>query len=92
LGSGAGSLRQEAPPISARTHWIGRRALNAGLNRQEPVTVTFGGLPFAKGGKSASLPDLENFTAATWDQIREDYLYPDGSLIGFGYDVDGIFG
>jgi hypothetical protein len=23
------------------------------------------------------------------DRIREDYLYPNGPLIGFGYDVDG---
>ena len=60
--------------------------LKAGLNRQEPVTVTLGGLPFSKGGKSASLPD---FTTATENLIRERYLYPNGSVIGFGYDVDG---
>ncbi|PKL62892.1 MAG: hypothetical protein CVV31_03520 [Methanomicrobiales archaeon HGW-Methanomicrobiales-2] len=63
--------------------------LKAGLNRQEPITITLGGLPFSKGGKSASLPDLENFTTAIEDRIQKDYLYPNGSLIGFGYDLDG---
>ncbi len=60
--------------------------LKAGLNKRNPVTITLGGLPFSKGGKSASLPA---FTAATKDLIWERYLYPNGSLIGFGYDVDG---
>lgn len=60
--------------------------LKAALNRQEPVTVTLGGLPPSKGGKSVP---LSSFTAATKDLIRERYLYPNGSLIGFGYDVDG---
>mgnify|MGYP000890506563 CR=1 FL=1 len=63
--------------------------LKVSLNKREPVTITLGGLPFSKGGKSASLPDLESFTAATKDLIRERYLYPNGSLIGFGYDLDG---
>lgn len=31
--------------------------LKAGLNRQEPVTVTLGGLPCSKGGRSTSLPN-----------------------------------
>ncbi len=60
--------------------------LKASLNRREPVTVTLGGLPFSKGGKGLN---LETFTAATGDLIREHYLYPNGSLIGFGYDIDG---
>ncbi|MCM2464724.1 hypothetical protein [Methanoculleus oceani] len=60
-----------------------------GLCDQGPITVTLGGLPFSKGGKSASLPDLENFTTAIEDRIQKDYLYPNGSLIGFGYDLDG---
>lgn len=60
--------------------------LKAGLNKREPVTITLGGLPFSKGGKSASLPE---FTTAMSDQIREHYLYPNGSLIGFSYDIDG---
>jgi hypothetical protein len=63
--------------------------LKAGLNKREPVTITLGGLPLSKGGKSASYPDLENFIAAMSDQIREHYLYPNGPVIGFGYDVDG---
>jgi len=60
--------------------------LKASLNQQEPVTVTLGGLPCSKGGKSVSLPD---FATAMGGQIRERYLYPNGSIIGFGYDVDG---
>jgi len=60
--------------------------LKAGLNRQEPVTVTLGGLPVSKGG--GGIP-LSTFTAATNNLIREHYLYPNGSLIGFGYDIDG---
>ena len=63
--------------------------LKASLNKREPVTITLGGLPFSKGGKTASLPDLEDFTTAIEDQIQKDYLYPNGSLIGFGHDVDG---
>ncbi len=60
--------------------------LKDGLNRQEPVTVTLGGLPLSKGGKGVP---LSSFTAATKSLIRERYLYPNGSLIDFGYDVDG---
>jgi len=60
--------------------------LKASLNKREPVIVTLGGLPISKGGKGAN---LEYFTAAMGDQIRERYLYPNGSLIGFGYDIDG---
>ncbi|WP_332448932.1 hypothetical protein [Methanoculleus sp.] len=60
--------------------------LKASLNQQEPFTVTLGGLPCSKGGKSVSLPD---FATAMGGQIRERYLYPNGSIIGFGYDVDG---
>jgi hypothetical protein len=63
--------------------------LKACLNKQEPVTITLGGLPLSKGGKSASYSDLENFTDAMGDLIGEHYLYPNGSLIGFGYDIDG---
>jgi len=58
-------------------------------HKQEPVTITLGGLPLSKGGKSASYSDLENFTDAMGDLIGEHYLYPNGSLIGFGYDIDG---
>jgi len=60
--------------------------LKAGLNRQEPVTITLGGLPSSKGGKG--IP-LSSFTTATESLIWERYLYPNGSLIGFGYDHDG---
>ena len=60
--------------------------LKAALNRQEPVTVTLGGLPFSKGGSGIS---FSVFTAATESLIRERYLYPNGSLIGYGYDIDG---
>ncbi|MCK9317131.1 hypothetical protein [Methanoculleus sp.] len=60
--------------------------LKAGLNRQEPVTITLGGLPSSKGGKGVP---LSSFTAATKSLIRERYLYPNGSLIGFGHDLDG---
>jgi hypothetical protein len=60
--------------------------LKSSLNRQEPVTITLGGLPFSKGGKGAN---LENFTAATKDLIWGHHLYPNGSLIGFSYDIDG---
>lgn len=63
--------------------------LKAGLNKREPVTITLGGLPFSKGGRNASYSDLENFTAATWGLMQEHYLYPNGPVIGFGYDVDG---
>ncbi|MEA2033910.1 MAG: hypothetical protein U9N40_00215 [Euryarchaeota archaeon] len=65
------------------------KILKASLNKREPVIITLGGLPFSKGGKSASLSDLDNFTTTTGDLIREHYLYPNGSVIGFGYDVDG---
>ena len=81
----AGRLRPSQPVFTE----LNVDHLKASLNRQEPVTVTLGGLPFSKGGKSASLPDLENFTTAIEDQIQKDYLYPNGSLIGFGYDLDG---
>ena len=60
--------------------------LKASLNKKEPITVTFGGLPFSKGGKGLN---LANFTAATKNLIWEHYLYPNGSLIDFGYDGDG---
>ncbi len=60
--------------------------LKASLNKREPVIVTFGGLPFSKGGKGLN---LANFTAATKNLIWEHYLYPNGSLIDFGYDGDG---
>ncbi|MCE5337338.1 MAG: hypothetical protein LLF90_01460 [Methanomicrobiaceae archaeon] len=63
--------------------------LKAGLNKREPVTIALGGLPLSKGGRNASYSDLENFTAATADLIREHYLYPNGPVIGFGYNVDG---
>lgn len=63
--------------------------LKAGLNKREPVTITLGGLPFSKGGRNASYSDLENFTAATWGLMQEHYLYPNGSLIGYGYGIDG---
>ena len=63
--------------------------LKASLNKREPVTITLGGLPSSKGGQNASYSDLENFKTATWDLIREHYLYPNGPVIGFGYDVDG---
>ncbi|WP_292365583.1 hypothetical protein [Methanoculleus sp. UBA208] len=63
----------------------GVERLKAALNRREPVTVTLGGLPISKGGKGIA---LSNFTTATEDLIRERYLYPNGSLIGFGYDID----
>ncbi|MCK9277631.1 MAG: hypothetical protein M0P22_06050 [Methanoculleus sp.] len=63
--------------------------LKASLNKRDPVTISLGGLPLSKGGRNASYSDLENFKTATWDQIREHYLYPNGSLISFGYDVDG---
>jgi len=60
--------------------------LKTALNKREPVTVTLGGLPFSKGGKGIA---LSAFTAATNDLIRERYLYPNGTLIGFGHDIDG---
>lgn len=63
--------------------------LKTGLNKREPVTITLGGLPSSKGGQNASYSDLENFKTATWDLVQEHYLYPNGSVIGFGYDVDG---
>lgn len=63
--------------------------LKASLNKREPVTITLGGPPSSKGGQNASYSDLENFKTATWDRIQERYLYPNGSVIGFGYDVDG---
>jgi len=74
---------QSSQPVFTK---LNTEHLKAGLNRQEPVTVTLGGLPFSKGGKGVSLPD---FTTATENLIRERYLYPNGSLIGFGYDIDG---
>ncbi|HOB18404.1 MAG TPA: hypothetical protein PKK74_06905 [Candidatus Methanoculleus thermohydrogenotrophicum] len=63
--------------------------LKASLNKREPVTITLGGPPSSKGGQNASYSDLENSKTATWDLIQERYLYPNGSVIGFGYDVDG---
>ena len=63
--------------------------LKSSLNKREPVTITLGGLPSSKGGQNASYSDLENFKTATWDLIQEHSLYPNGPVIGFGYDVDG---
>ena len=63
--------------------------LKTSLNKREPVTITLGGLPSSKGGQNASYSDLENFKTATWDLVQEHYLYPNGPVIGFGYDVDG---
>ncbi|MCK9277291.1 MAG: hypothetical protein M0P22_04295 [Methanoculleus sp.] len=63
--------------------------LKASLNKREPVTITLGGLPFSKGGKSASYSDLDNFTGASHDLMRERYLYPAGNVIGFGYGIEG---
>ena len=62
---------------------------NASLNEQDPVTIILGGLPSSEGGQNASYSDLETFKAATWNLIQERYLYPNGSVIGFGYDADG---
>ena len=78
----AGKLQSSRPAFTGQDV----EHLKASLNRQEPVTITLGGLPFSKGGKSAN---LENFTAATKDLIWGHYLYPNGSLIGFSYDIDG---
>jgi hypothetical protein len=77
-GTSAGEFQPSQPPFV--------EDLKVGLNRREPVTITFGALPFSKSGSRTSLAD---FTAATADQICERHLYPNGSLIGFGYDIDG---
>ncbi|WP_292520331.1 hypothetical protein [Methanoculleus sp.] len=88
-------LRDQGPAASAAKLQSSQPALTnlkivehlkAGLNRQEPVTITLGGLPSSKSGKSVP---LSSFTAATKDLIRERYLYPNGSLISFGHDIDG---
>ncbi|MDN5340700.1 MAG: hypothetical protein PWQ30_1809 [Euryarchaeota archaeon] len=78
----AGKLQSYQPALTR----LDVEHLKAGLNRQEPVTITLGGLPSSKGGKG--IP-LSSFTTATESLIWERYLYPNGSLIGFGYDHDG---
>ena len=83
-GAPAAELRPSQPVFTGP----GVEDFRAALNRQEPVTVTLGGLPSSKGGKGIALSD---FTAATESLIRERYLYPNGSLIGYGYDIDGYF-
>jgi hypothetical protein len=85
----AGSITPEISSKQPAFAELDLKHLKAALNKRELVTVTLGGLPFSKSGKSASLSDLENFTTAIGDQIRERYLYPNGSLIGFGYATDG---
>jgi hypothetical protein len=83
-GSATSAARlQSSQPVFA---WQEIEHLKASLNKKEPITVTFGGLPFSKGGKGLN---LANFTAATKNLIWEHYLYPNGSLIDFGYDGDG---
>ncbi|MDK2890818.1 MAG: hypothetical protein PWR21_1450 [Methanoculleus sp.] len=89
----SGGLRDQEPAVSARLQpsrpiftGPGIEDLKAALNRREPVTVTLGGLPSSKGGSGIS---FSAFTAATEGLIRERYLYPNGSLIGFGYGIDG---
>ncbi|WP_292367114.1 MULTISPECIES: hypothetical protein [unclassified Methanoculleus] len=90
----SGGLRDQEPAASAAKLQSsqpvftgpGIEDLKAALNRREPVTVTLGGLPSSKGGKGIA---LSGFTAATKDLIRERYLYPNGSLIGYGHDIDG---
>lgn len=78
----AGKLQPSRPVFTGP----GVEDLKAALNRQDPVTVTLGGLPFSEGGKWIA---FSAFTAATNNLIRERYLYPNGSLIGFGYDIEG---
>ncbi|WOX55967.1 MULTISPECIES: hypothetical protein [unclassified Methanoculleus] len=85
VGDGSETSPQPAPVPTENIVEL----LKVNLNKQEPVSLTLGGLPFSKGGRSASYPDLENFTDAMGDLIRDHYLYPHGSLIGFGYDIDG---
>ncbi|KLK88410.1 hypothetical protein SZ63_05145 [Methanoculleus sediminis] len=89
----SGGLRDPGPAASAANLQPSRlftgpgvEYLKAALNTRDPVTLTLGGLPFSKGGKGIA---LSAFTAATEGLIREHYLYPNGSLIGFGYDIDG---
>jgi hypothetical protein len=81
----AGKLQSSRPAFTGQDV----EHLKASLNKREPVTITLGGPPSSKGGQNASYSDLENFKTATWDLIWERYLYPNGSVIGFGYDVDG---
>lgn len=86
-----------AAPIDDGAAWVSSNSKPANsvktlrdcLNRQDPVTITLGGLPTSKGGQNASYSDLKGFRTATWDLIREHYLYPNGSLIDLGYDIDG---
>lgn len=89
----SGGLRDQEPAVFAKLQpsrpiftGPGIEDLKAALNRREPVTVTLGGLPFSKGGSGIS---FSAFTVATEGLIRERYLYPNGSLIGYGYDIDG---
>lgn len=86
----SGGLREQESGTSAGKLQLSQPSfvepLKFGLKTRKPITVTLGALPFSKSGSRTSLAD---FTAATADRIREHYLYPNGSLIGFGYDIDG---
>lgn len=89
MGSGAGSLRQETPPISARTHWIGRRAPQSRPEQAGARHRHARGASLLEGRKKHIASELENFTTATENLIWERYLYLNGPLIGFGYELDG---
>lgn len=61
--------------------WKETPFLVAHINKKEPVIITRGGLLGSQ--------NVEKFTGLTRDSIRQQYLYPEGSVIGFGCGADG---
>ncbi|ABN56077.1 MULTISPECIES: hypothetical protein [Methanoculleus] len=63
------------------------------LRSSEHVVDTRGYLPEFKDAqhRRSWYNFLENLTSDTFDSVKP-YLYPDGPVIGFGYDIEGYVG
>jgi hypothetical protein len=63
------------------------------MHEKEPVIITLGGpplsqLPYSQGGRGPGYSDLSAFIAANTDWMMETYFYPEGPIIGLGYDSE----
>jgi hypothetical protein len=76
------------PPVFTRTLNFGyfynkAPALVSAMNTKAPIIVTRGGAPYPAGAPGFSLDNFTDIGAV------EQYLYPEGPVIGFGYDNEG---
>jgi hypothetical protein len=76
------------PSVFTRTLYFGNlehrvSALVAAMNTKAPTIVTRGGAPYPEGAPGFSLDNFADIGAV------EQYLYPEGPVIGFGHDNEG---